>query len=90
MDPDKLTDHKTYIDNLCSNFEMRLKDMIKKGIDDKSRESFSDPIYDEILQHIVFSQNKSEGFYGREDTIEVSACVIILPKRYENSDVQES
>ena len=69
-----MKDHQEYVEQLCGDFEQSMKDMILAGIKEKALK-FSEPLMEEILQHVNFCNKKCEGFHGREATLEV--CVVM-------------
>ena len=73
IDPHHVKDHQKYIDKLSSDFEQSMKEMIQAGIKEKSQK-FSDPLLEEILQHVSFCNKKCESFHGRDTTLEVNSC----------------
>ncbi|XP_077979004.1 NACHT and WD repeat domain-containing protein 2-like [Glandiceps talaboti] len=64
IDPSK---HSKSVENLCENFQSRLEEMIRRGIAEK--EQMNDGLYEEVIQHARFCQQKCEVFHGRHDTL---------------------
>ncbi|XP_070558651.1 NACHT domain- and WD repeat-containing protein 1-like isoform X2 [Ptychodera flava] len=59
--------HSKSITNLCKTFQSRLEGMIERGI--AEREQVHDALYEEVIQHASFCQQKCEAFHGRQDTL---------------------
>ena len=63
--------HKNYLDQLCEDFENKLKDMITKSIAEHKTAETDNFLYAEVVQHTLFCKKKIEVVYGREPTLEV-------------------
>ena len=71
IDPVSCSQHKTYIDKLCENFESTLKEKISNGINKRSRTLGESSLVEEISQHAVFCQTKIKMFHGRQNLMDV-------------------
>ena len=78
IDPDKVSEHKDYIQRLCTDFEASLKKMIEAGIKARQKTEVSDPLYNEIVQQINFCRNKCEKFSGRNIIVQVNWCTLYV------------
>ena len=56
---------------MTKDFEVKLCNMISTAIEDRKKSDLSQPIYEEIIQHIRFCQDKCESLHGRENEIKV-------------------
>ena len=63
--------HKNYLDQLCEDFENKLKDMITESITEHKTAETDNVLYAEVVQHTLFCKKKIEVVYGREPTLEV-------------------
>lgn len=76
MDP-SIKEHGEYLDKITDDAERKLKQLIDDIIAaDKKKKS--DPVKDEIGQHLLFCQTKCADFKGKEDTLEVGNSTIWL------------
>ncbi|XP_070560212.1 NACHT domain- and WD repeat-containing protein 1-like [Ptychodera flava] len=71
IDPDEVPEHRKYIDSLCEDFEENMRERILAGMTDREDSNISDPLFEEVIQHVAFSQKKCEVFHGREETLEL-------------------
>ena len=55
IDPASCKEHKEYIDKLCADFEIAMKDQIDRGIKEKESSKINDPLFEEIMQHTHLS-----------------------------------
>lgn len=74
-------EHASYIDDLCREVEFLMKEKITSSIRRRIKADVSDPLYEEVVQHLLFCQTKCSTFYGRKEIlsrckayIQVSAC----------------
>ena len=63
--------HKLYLEELCCDFEATIKDKIQQSISEFTSKTINNPLYEEVLQHTLFAQDKIEMFHGREETLKV-------------------
>ena len=47
-----------------------MKEKIIHSINKRIREDVSDPLYEEVVQHLKFCQTKCEAFYGRKEILD--------------------
>jgi hypothetical protein len=71
IDPDNV-EHGTYLATLTTDFEEAIQSMIKKAIDNRAKTYLNDPLFEEIMQHIMFCQAKCDIFHGRQDSLQVN------------------
>ena len=76
IDPDNSSEHKTYLDQMCSDFVDSMTKMVDESVN-KSKIA-EDPLIDECCQHIKFCQSKYEDFHGREEMLAVSQTCIVI------------
>ncbi|XP_077868792.1 uncharacterized protein LOC102808924 [Saccoglossus kowalevskii] len=55
------------IELLCDTFQREIQRMVTKGIEE--RDQLNDSLYEEVIQHAVFCQQKCAVFHGRQDTL---------------------
>ena len=70
IDP-SLGTHRNYLEQLCEDFENKLKDMITESITEHKTAETDNFLYSEVVQHTLFCKKKVEVVYGREPTLEV-------------------
>lgn len=70
MSPGESEEHRLYIEQLCCDFFEVLVEMIDKGIEEKSKQSFDDDLIGEISEHAITCLEKSKTFYGRNDVLD--------------------
>lgn len=70
ISPSKIPEHEEYINNLCREVEYLMKEKIIHSINKRIREDVSDPLYEEVVQHLKFCQTKCETFYGRKEILD--------------------
>ena len=68
--------HKKYIDQLCEDFESKMKDMITESIAEHKVAETDNLLYVEVVQHTLFCKKKIEVVYGRKSTLKVLVCVL--------------
>ncbi|XP_070554535.1 NACHT domain- and WD repeat-containing protein 1-like [Ptychodera flava] len=81
IDPMNVVEHRKYIENLCEDFENHIKAGVLDGIAERAKSDITDPLYEEVSQHVTFCQNKCEMFQGRQNTLREI-------ERYLNSDAK--
>lgn len=81
ISPSMVPEHASYIDDLCREVEFLMKEKITSSIRRRIKADVSDPLYEEVVQHLLFCQTKCSTFYGRKEIlsrckahIQVSAC----------------
>lgn len=86
--PSMVPEHAGYIDNLCREVEFLMKEKITNSIQKRIKADVSDPLYEEVVQHLLFCQTKCDTFYGRKEIlsrcnayIQVNACIFLTSKR---------
>lgn len=70
ISPSTIPEHQEYINNLCREVEYLMKEKIIHSINKRIREDVSDPLYEEVVQHLKFCQTKCETFYGRKEILD--------------------
>lgn len=70
ISPSTIPEHEEYINNLCREVEYLMKEKIIHSINKRIREDVSDPLYEEVVQHLKFCQTKCETFYGRKEILD--------------------
>ena len=70
IDPQENDKHKAYLGQLCHEAETHLSEMIEKSLDQKRRLVSGNPLFREVLQHVVFLKEKCKMFHGRNATLE--------------------
>ena len=70
ISPSTIPEHQEYINNLCREVEYLMKEKIIHSINKRIREDVSDPLYEEVVQHLKFCQTKCEAFYGRKEILD--------------------
>ena len=63
--------HKNYLNQLCEDFENKLRDLITEGIAEHKVAETDNFLYVEVVQHTLFCKKKIEVVYGRESTLKV-------------------
>uniref|UniRef100_A0ABM0GQ48 Leucine-rich repeat and WD repeat-containing protein KIAA1239-like n=1 Tax=Saccoglossus kowalevskii TaxID=10224 RepID=A0ABM0GQ48_SACKO len=71
FDPVAVNDHRKYIQQFCSDFEHQMQELVVQAISERVHFDSLDPLYEDIIQHVSFCQNKCEAFQGREDTLSI-------------------
>ena len=73
--------HKKYIDELCQDFESKMKNMITESIAEHKAAETENLLYVEVMQHTLFCKKKVEVVYGRKSTLKVpsEACYYFSP-----------
>ncbi|XP_048252371.1 NACHT and WD repeat domain-containing protein 2-like [Haliotis rufescens] len=66
VDPASVREHKKYIDQLCEDFERTLTGMITHGIKTRASSDTDTELFQEVVQHVSFCQQKCSAFHGRE------------------------
>lgn len=69
ISPSNSSEHAKYIDNLCKEVECLMKENITDSIHKRVKGDVSDPLYDEVVQHLSFCQTKCSTFYGRNEIL---------------------
>ncbi|XP_077984832.1 NACHT domain- and WD repeat-containing protein 1-like [Glandiceps talaboti] len=69
IDPRSVAEHEQYINQLCQDFETKMKERISDGMAGRVQSAITDPLYEEISQHVTFCQDKCEAFQGRENVL---------------------
>ena len=69
ISPSTVPRHEAYIDNLCKEVEYLMKEKITDSIQKRIKGDVSDPLYDEVVQHLLFCQTKCSTFYGRKELL---------------------
>lgn len=64
-----MPEHAGYIDDLCREVEFLMKEKIADSIQKRVKADVSDPLYDEVVQHLLFCQTKCDTFYGRKEIL---------------------
>ena len=64
-----MPEHAGYIDDLCREVEFLMKEKIANSIQKRVKADVSDPLYDEVVQHLLFCQTKCDTFYGRKEIL---------------------
>ena len=67
-----LPDHERYLNQLCEDFTSQMRDMTLSGIREQRESAVSDPLYEEVAAHTLFSISKCAKFSGRLDVLSVS------------------
>ncbi|XP_064636230.1 uncharacterized protein LOC135493155 isoform X2 [Lineus longissimus] len=70
INPTSVPEHAKYLEELAQDFENQMKSLIERGIEKKQKIAIHDSLYEEVLQHTAFCQEKISKFHGREDTIQ--------------------
>ena len=65
----ELAPHQKYLSGFLDIFYKKLVSMIDAAADNEKKEKITNPMYDDILQHLLFCQTKCKGFQGREDVL---------------------
>ena len=58
ISPSTIPEHEEYINNLCREVEYLMKEKIIHSINKRIREDVSDPLYEEVVQHLKFCGRK--------------------------------
>ena len=69
ISPDDVPEHAEYIDNLCKEVESLMKEQITDSIHKRVKSDVGDPLYDEVVQHLLFCQTKCSTFHGRKEIL---------------------
>lgn len=70
ISPNGVPEHAEYIANLCKEVESLMKEQITSSIHKKVKSDVGDPLYDEVVQHLLFCQTKCSTFHGRKEILE--------------------
>ncbi|XP_068711765.1 NACHT domain- and WD repeat-containing protein 1-like isoform X2 [Montipora foliosa] len=70
ISPSSVPEHAEYISNLCKEVEYLLKDKITDFISRNLKGDVNDQLYDEVVEHLRFCQNKCSTFYGRKGILD--------------------
>ncbi|XP_071110787.1 NACHT and WD repeat domain-containing protein 2-like [Haliotis cracherodii] len=70
IDPGAVREHGEYIDRLCEDFRYKVSTMISQAIQTRQDTYRSSPVFDEVVQHTVFCQEKCRAFQGRTHTLQ--------------------
>ena len=70
ISPNDVPEHAEYIDNLCKEVESLMKEQITNSIHKKVKNDVGDPLYDEVVQHLLFCQTKCSTFHGRKEILD--------------------
>ena len=86
ISPSTVPEHGEYMDNLCREVEYLMKEKITDSINKRIKADVSDPLYEEVVQHLKFCQTKCSTFYGRKEILgrcraylQVKACFKQIP-----------
>ncbi|XP_076106889.1 NACHT domain- and WD repeat-containing protein 1-like isoform X1 [Mytilus galloprovincialis] len=80
LDP-SIKEHSEYLDKITDDSERKLKQLIDDIIAaDKKKKS--EPVKDEIRQHLLFCQTKCADFKGKEDTLEAVHTYLKSDKKH--------
>ncbi|XP_070561115.1 NACHT domain- and WD repeat-containing protein 1-like [Ptychodera flava] len=71
VNPDSVIEHREYINQLCEDFEIKMRDDILQGITEHEQSDLFDPLHEEVIQHVAFAQSKCKVFHGREETLKL-------------------
>jgi len=69
ISPSNVPEHAKYIDSLCKEVEYLMKEKITDSIHSRVKGDVSDPLYDEVVEHLIFCQTKCTTFYGRKEIL---------------------
>ena len=69
ISPSSVPEHAEYIDNLCGEVEYLMKEKITDSIHKRIKTDVSDPLYEEVSQHLLFCQTRCNTFYGRKEIL---------------------
>lgn len=64
-------EHAGYLKDITEDLVTHLCNMIDTAITEREKQESKDSLLEECKQHIVFCQNKCNGFQGREDVLQV-------------------
>lgn len=69
ISPCTVPHHTEYIDALCTEVEFLMKEKITNSIHRRIKVDVCDPLYEEVVQHLLFCQTKCSTFYGRKEIL---------------------
>nr|XP_006825345.1 PREDICTED: NACHT and WD repeat domain-containing protein 1-like [Saccoglossus kowalevskii] len=64
-----ILEHKEYLDTFLHTFYEKLISLIAKGVERDKNNISKDPMFEEIMQHLIFCKLKCKLFYGRNDLL---------------------
>lgn len=70
--PGQVEEHAAYVQKLCQDFEHGILRLINQHIEDRSKSVVQNPLVQEIVQHLIFCQEKCKHFHGRQELLDVS------------------
>ncbi|XP_046556841.1 NACHT and WD repeat domain-containing protein 2-like [Haliotis rubra] len=70
VDPGVVKEHEEYIDRLCEDFQFKVSSMITQAIQARQDTYLSNPVFEEVVQHTLFCQEKCRAFQGRAETLQ--------------------
>lgn len=79
ISPGSVPQHADYIDNLSKEVEYLMKEKIADAIHKKIKSDVSDPLYDEVVEHLLFCQTKCSTFYGRKEILHRCSGYLEVP-----------
>ena len=65
--------HKKYLEQLCQDFESKMKDMITESIAEHKAAETESVVYVEVAQHMLFCKRKIAAVCRRESTLKVQS-----------------
>ena len=65
--------HKKYLEQLCQDFESKVKDMITESIAEHKAAETENVVYVEVAQHMLFCKRKIAAVCRRESTLKVQS-----------------
>lgn len=74
--------HKSYIDQLCRDFENKMKEMITASIAEHKGAETETFLYVEVVQHTLFCKKKAGFVYGRKSTLQDIEEYVKGPSQY--------
>ncbi len=66
----KISDHQQYLSQFLDVFYKKMVSMIDDAVTKEKDVLITNPLHDEILQHLSFCKTKCDGFQGREDILD--------------------
>ena len=65
--------HKKYLEQLCQDFESKVKNMITESIAEHKAAETENVVYVEVAQHMLFCKRKIAAVCRRESTLKVQS-----------------
>ncbi|EDO37261.1 predicted protein, partial [Nematostella vectensis] len=59
-------EHRQYLNTFCRDFQRVLETKITQSISENTSSEIESPIYEEVVQHMMFCQSKLDMFHGRQ------------------------